>query len=143
MIDQAQAAAICDRIASGENLRQICEDENMPNERTVYRWLNADGAFCQDYARARKTWADAQIEHIVAVSKDDTRGADHKRVEIDTLKWAMGKLNGKYSDKVKHVGGDEDDAPIRTAGTVAATLDVGGLSVEQLRALATIRVPGE
>ena len=42
--------------------------------------------------------------------------ADHKRIQIDTLKWAMGKMNGKYSDKVKHVGGDDGDSPIAFTG---------------------------
>lgn len=85
----------------------------MPGERTVYGWLVSEEAFSQEYARARKTWADAQIEEVLAVSRDLALAADHKRVQIDTLKWAMGKLNGKYSDKLKHVGGDDDDTPIQ------------------------------
>jgi len=113
---QEIADTICERIAAGENLRQMCMEDGLPNERTVYRWLAANDEFCQQYARARKTWADAQLEEIVEVSKDPTLGADHKRVQIDTLKWAMGKLNGKYSDKVKHVGGDADDNPIAFTG---------------------------
>lgn len=114
--DQAIADTICDRISSGENLRQICAEAELPTERTIYRWLNAHEDFCQQYARARKAWADAQIEEVIAVSKDDQIKADDKRVQIDTLKWAMGKLNGKYSDKVKHVGGDEGDSPIAFTG---------------------------
>lgn len=113
---QELADSICDRIATGESLRQMCLADDLPSERTVYRWLNANDDFCQQYARARKTWADAQIEQIIAVSVDPELGADHKRVQIDTLKWAMGKLNGKYSDKVKHVGGDDGDNPIAFTG---------------------------
>ena len=113
---QALADTICARIAEGESLRAMCLDDALPCERTIYRWLNANEHFCQQYAQARKTWADAQIEEIVAVSRDPELGADHKRVQIDTLKWAMGKLNGKYSDKVKHVGGDEGDNPIAITG---------------------------
>src|SRR5690606_30180476 len=94
-----------------------------PAERTVYQWLARHEIFAQEYARARKTWADAQIEEIIAVSKDTELKADDKRVQIDTLKWAMGKLNGKYSDKLKHVGGDEDDAPIRIAGIERTVVD--------------------
>lgn len=114
--DQAIADDICQRIASGENLRQICADDGLHCERTIYRWLASHEGFCQQYAHARKTWADAQIEQIIAVSKDTELKADDKRVQIDTLKWAMGKLNGKYSDKVKHVGGDDGDNPIAFTG---------------------------
>lgn len=111
------AALICDRIATGESLRVMCaSDDNLPCERTVYRWLSSHDNFCQQYAQARKTWADAQIEEIISVARDPELKADDKRVQIDTLKWAMGKLNGKYSDKVKHVGGDEGDAPIAFTG---------------------------
>lgn len=106
---------ICNQIAEGKSLRVICEEGKIC-ERSVYRRLRDDDAFGREYARARKTWADAQIEEIIAVSKDDELGADHKRVQIDTLKWAMGKLNGKYSDKVKHVGGDDGDEPIKFTG---------------------------
>lgn len=113
---QEHANEICERLASGENLRQICETDGMPTERSVYRMLARNEAFSQEYARARKTWADAQIETVIAVSRDVDLKAEDKRVQIDTLKWAMGKLNGKYSDKVKHVGGDEGDAPIAFTG---------------------------
>lgn len=113
---QALASIICDRIAEGESLRAMCLEDDLPCERTVYRWLAANEHFCQQYAQARKTWADAQIEEVIAVSKDPDLKPDDKRVQIDTLKWAMGKLNGKYSDKVKHVGGDEGDNPIAFTG---------------------------
>ncbi len=107
--------AICNGLAEGQSLRAICEAEGIC-ERTVYRRLRDDEVFCQEYARSRKTWADAQVEEIVSIAKDGKLGADHKRIQIDTLKWAMGKLNGKYSDKVKHVGGDDGDAPIAITG---------------------------
>lgn len=114
MTDQ-DIADICDKLAEGQSLRAICEEAGIC-ERSVYRRLRDDEAFSQEYARARKTWADSQLEVIIAVSKDEELGADHKRVQIDTLKWAMGKMNGKYSDKVKHVGGDDGDAPIAFTG---------------------------
>lgn len=121
--DAAIGAIICDRLANGESLKAICEgDSTIPCEATVYRWLRADEQFSEEYARSRKHWADAQIERIQEIARCDERTADHKRLEIDTLKWAMGKLNGKYSDKLKHVGGDEGDAPIRTVTGIEWTV---------------------
>lgn len=110
-----QLTDICDKLAEGQSLKAICEETDIC-ERSVYRRLRDDEAFSREYARARKTWADSQLEVIIAVSKDVDLGADHKRVQIDTLKWAMGKLNGKYSDKMKHVGGDDGDEPIKFTG---------------------------
>lgn len=122
--DHEIGAIICDRLAAGESLKAICEGESddIPCEATVYRWLRASAEFSEEYARARKHWADAQIERIQEIAASDARTADHKRLEIDTLKWAMGKLNGKYSDKMKHVGGDEGDAPIRTVTGIEWTV---------------------
>jgi hypothetical protein len=34
-----RAEFICERLAYGESLRQICSDESMPSRRTVFQWL--------------------------------------------------------------------------------------------------------
>lgn len=102
----ALMTSICGQLAEGQSLRAVCEAEEIC-ERVVYRRLRDDAEFSQEYARARKTWADAKLEEIVAISKDANLGADHKRIQIDTLKWAMGKLNGKYSDKLVVEGKQE------------------------------------
>jgi hypothetical protein len=116
------ATEICRRLAEGESLKAICKDEAMPAERTVFGWLAADDDFSQQYARARKHWAEAQLEEIIEIADDNDLKPEDKRVRIDTRKWAMGKLNGKYSDKLKHVGGDEDDAPIRSVTGIEWTI---------------------
>jgi hypothetical protein len=114
-MDAETLADICNQLAEGKSLRAICQEGGIC-ERGVYRRLRDDETFCQEYARARKTWADAQLEVVIEVARDPLKPADQKRIEIDTLKWAMGKLNGKYSDKVKHVGGDEGDPAIAVTG---------------------------
>jgi hypothetical protein len=116
--DEEVAKEICGRLASGESLRAICTEDAMPAERTVYYWIAANEGFLQQYARARRTWAESQLEEIVAIADDKEEDPQSRRIRIDTRKWAMGKLNGKYSDKVAHVGGDEDDAPIKHSMTV-------------------------
>lgn len=46
---------ICRRIADGESLRSICEDEHMPSRETVRLWLREDSkeGFFGHHARAR------------------------------------------------------------------------------------------
>jgi hypothetical protein len=45
---------ICDRIANGEGLKQICRDAHMPPARTVRRWAIEDReGFAARYARAK------------------------------------------------------------------------------------------
>lgn len=125
---QETADAICERIADGESLRAICRDEDMPNKATVFRWLNRNEAFSDQYARARETQADTLFDDMLEIA--DGRGervdedgktllatdVQRDRLAVETRKWMAGKLKGKYSDKVKHVGGDEGDNPIAFTG---------------------------
>lgn len=103
------------RMAEGESLRQICMDENMPARSTVNLWIIEDGN-SDNYARAKEIRADLYFEQILEIADDTGKTPEDRRIAIDARKWAAGKLHGKYSDKVKHVGGDDGDNPIAFAG---------------------------
>ena len=45
---------ICQLIAQGESLRKICERPGMPSLSMVFRWLNEQAEFRDQYARARE-----------------------------------------------------------------------------------------
>ena len=47
------ADRICERIARGESLVEICRADDLPSETTVYRWLAEKPVFREMYARAR------------------------------------------------------------------------------------------
>lgn len=113
------AALICERIANGESLRNICEDEAMPAQSTVFKWLNDFPAFSEQYARAREAQADALFDDILGIADDGRNdwmernfGEDVRWVEngeairrstlrIDARKWMAGKLRPKkYGDKL-------------------------------------------
>ncbi len=110
---------ICERIANGESLRSICDDEDMPNKSTVFRWLRSDAEFSDQYARAREAQADALFDEMLDISntpvigektKTDKDGKvevstgdmiEHRRLQIETRKWMAGKLKPKkYGDKL-------------------------------------------
>lgn len=160
--------AICQRLVDGESLRSICCDEGMPAQSTVCRWLaSGEGeeapadlaAFRKQYARARELQADTLFDEILDIADDGSNDwmerkredgstdevLNHEHVQrsklrIDSRKWMAGKLAPKrYGDKLQHVGGGEDDAPIRTE----TRLDVSRLSIEQQRALASIKLEDE
>ena len=102
------AAAILERIAAGESLIEICQAEDMPSDRTVYRWLldEDNKSFCQEYARARDFQAEHFFEEITEIRRKLRTGdldPNSARVEIDAIKWQAGKLKpNKYSDKYVH-----------------------------------------
>jgi hypothetical protein len=92
---------ICDRLAHGETLRSILADDHLPVRSAVYRWLDENEDFKDQYAQARVKQADYYAEMIVdeAFSSND---AAIGRLRMDALKWASSKLAPKkYGDKVE------------------------------------------
>lgn len=104
------ASEICERLATGESLRAMCrDDEALPCERTVYRWLLSDDAFCQKYARARDFQSEPHLEDMLEIADNPDLDPADKRVRIDTRKWAMSKLSAKkYGDKTL-IGSDPEN----------------------------------
>lgn len=114
---EEQAIEICGQLVSGLPLVKICQDEGMPDVRTVYRWLNANEAFRHMYTRAREDQADTLADEIIAISDDggnDTYETEdgkvltnqdvvaRSRLRVDARKWVAAKLKPKkYGDKIE------------------------------------------
>lgn len=116
---QALFDTICERIADGESLRAICANEGMPSKANVFRWLSANAAAADQYARAREVQADTLFDEMLDIA-DDARNdwmeregegaagyalnSEHiqrSRLRIDARKWMAGKLRPKvYGDKL-------------------------------------------
>ena len=98
--------AICDRIAEGESLRDICACDDMPGRTAVLKWLANDAEFASQYARAREAQGDVMDDMIMAEALScDASNAAAARVRIDAFKWRAGKLKPKvYGEKVEHTG---------------------------------------
>lgn len=106
------AAEICRRMAEGESLRGICEDEHMPGESTVRSWVIDDvNGFSAQYARARALQAERWAEEIMHISdelpamtgegKYDSAAVQHQRLRVDTRKWLLSKVLPKvYGDRL-------------------------------------------
>lgn len=101
---------ICERISEGQSLRKICDEDDMPNKATVFRWLAANKEFSDQYARARETQADTLFDEVLAIadqydSAADAVNPDHinrARLRIDARKWMAGKLKPKkYGEKLE------------------------------------------
>lgn len=112
---EAILAKVYVRMAEGESLTAICRDDEMPARSTVNLWLIEEGK-SDEYTRAKEIRADLYFEQVVTIADDTSKTPEDRRIAIDARKWAAGKLHGKYSDKVKHVGGDDGDNPIAFTG---------------------------
>jgi hypothetical protein len=97
--------AICERIADGDSLRSICLEPDMPSKASVMRWLAADTALSDQYARAREMQADALFDECLTIADDTSREPNDRRMSFDARKWMAGKLRPKvYGDKITHDG---------------------------------------
>lgn len=126
-MDAELLADICDKIMSGQSLREICRNHNLP-ESSVRRWIAKDDDAMAQYARACEHRADVLFDEVLEIADDKTMSADDRRIAIDARKWASGKLNGKYSDKLT----------VNSNKTVTHKYDLNSLDTERLEQLESI-----
>lgn len=100
------AADICSLLADGESLRSICKRPGMPNKATVFRWLRIHKEFCDQYAKATDSRADAVFEEMLDIADDaaeESAAVAKARLQIDTRKWVLSRMNPKkYGDRIQH-----------------------------------------
>ena len=121
-------ASICERMIEGESLRVICSDDDMPAASTVFRWLEDDEGFREQYARAREAQADAIFDEILEIADDgrndyveklrqdggkgtafDAEHVQRSRLRVDARKWVASKLAPKkYGDDLRLRHADAD-----------------------------------
>ena len=132
LFNQELAERIAERLANGEPLRKICQDEDMPNYMTVLRWQERHPDFGLLSARAKQDGTHALADECLSIADNPTLDPADKRVRIDTRIRLIGKWNAKsYGDRLA-VGGSADMDPIKTT----TQLDVSNLSLDELDVLA-------
>lgn len=125
---------IINRLADGQNLREVCRMEGMPNWATVYRWVEDDEAFMQRFMRARvlgfdaiaydsktiaatpmmgerrKTWTqkvDGELVEMVEVWTEEMLG--HRKLMVETNLKLLSKWDPKrYGERLGLTDGNGD-----------------------------------
>src|ERR1700733_2972896 len=101
------ASEVCHRLAKGESLRAICQDNHMPDESAVRHWAldNMEG-FHARYMRAREIQAYAVADELLDIADDgrydwmkcnggyelNGEHVQRSRLRIDTRKWHLSKM---------------------------------------------------
>lgn len=125
-------ARICMRLMAGESMRQICADEKMPGQTTIYRWLALSNEsnvqpfyveFREQYARAREIQAEMLIDEILEIADDsrndwmdrngyrvpDPEAIQRSKLRVEARKWLASKLFPKvYGDRLALAGDSKD-----------------------------------
>lgn len=112
------AKTICERISNGESTITICEEPEMPAKSVLFRWLDSNEAFRDQYARAKRDLAHVWAEETVKIADRavpiDGR-VDKQKLQVDARKWIVSKLLPKvYSEKhISEITG-KDGGPLKT-----------------------------
>lgn len=96
---QELADEICNRIAEGEPLRQICRDEHLPAWRTVHDWVRENSEFAAAYAKARLIGVEAIEQDMLNIADDGTN--DWMEKFNDKGMPAGWTLNGEHVQRSK------------------------------------------
>ena len=132
---EAVAHEICIRLMQGQGLIEICRDDHMPSEVTVFNWLDDTRykEFLKRYNTARARQQDHMADEIIEIADDGTNdwierqdkkgnsyiALNHEHVSRSTLriharKWHASKLAPlKYGDKIQN----------EQSGTITVVID--------------------
>jgi hypothetical protein len=133
------AARILAEIATRNvGLKTICDDnKDFPSPSTVYLWLMQHEEFRDKYARAKEDQTqvledemliladNTKLGEIVTIKGDGTEEIkrsdmiEHRKLQIETRKWLMGKLKPKkYGDKIQQEVTGKDGGPLQIISSV-------------------------
>jgi hypothetical protein len=134
------AEAICIRLASGESLRAVCADADMPDKTTVLRWLARNEDFRIQYARSKEESAEAVAEQYFDILDElppakadgslDSAAVMWAKNRADARKWYLSKIMPKkYGDRIQtehsgsvNLGGlTEEDIDKRIASLISGS----------------------
>ena len=100
--EESVAEEICDRVAAGELITEICEIEGFPTYKTFRRWKAAHEDFAKRIACAREDQMDYYCDKIVRLNATmNAANWQFVNAQIRNTQWLMGKLKAaQYGDKV-------------------------------------------
>lgn len=104
---------ICELIANGKGLVEICRADNMPHRSTVMRWLAEDESLRKRYMEAHELQADYYGDEIIEIADED--------VSLVRLDRHYGK------DKKRRQGNAED------GNYIEVTFDAAAVAHKKLR----------
>jgi hypothetical protein len=126
---------IIDRLESGETLLDICAAPNMPDRRTVLRWIEKEAMvdFASRLTRARINQTHALADEALALARSKkltSKTAYGMKVRIDTLLSLAARMNpAAYSERFNAALVQSDR--INVHNVISLTPPAATLAVEQ------------
>jgi hypothetical protein len=96
------AMRVCELLADGKSLREVCERDDMPSRSTILRWLASRPSFAAAYAQARELGCDLifeeALQEALAARPATTQAA---RLHWDARRYHISKvMPKKYGDEI-------------------------------------------
>lgn len=95
---------ICERVATGESVTKVCKEPGMPAYAVFSKWVvdHPDAAKKLELARVARTEYLRDLAVQTAMENEDFKfPTQAAKLKVDTLIWAAGVDNPKYSPKAK------------------------------------------
>jgi hypothetical protein len=136
---------ICERLAEGESLLRMCEDDHMPWSRTVRRWMLGQGIpekyyeeFSQNYAKARLSYEDCVFEKLDSMPLDVKLDPQRAKIWSENTKWSLKNMNrAKFSDRQDlGISGVPGAPPVTTSNVNINLANLSSKDQAKLRELA-------
>lgn len=100
---EAIVDTICQSMANGETVTEICKRPDMPGIETIQRWKREKPEFGERYAQAREELADWHFNEALQVTLDATiETVQVARLRFEGHKWYAEKLNPREYGQQKH-----------------------------------------
>ena len=116
---------MCDKIASGTSMRDVCKLKGMPSEAGLYSRMAKDEAFAAKIAKARTAQQEYEMEACVHMADEaTTEDWQVQKLRIWARQWRAAKLAPKkYGDKVSAELTGANGAPL-----IPAAIQIIGVS---------------
>jgi hypothetical protein len=106
VFDPGLGALMCERIAEGDTLSNMCKEETMPSRQTFHRWIVNQPELHKAYLAARELSAFSMEEEAIDMARavrSDPQNAVKVRayeVALNQLRWSAARRNPRvYSER--------------------------------------------
>lgn len=136
------ALRICERIVDGDSVRSICAQDGMPGLTTLFRWLESNEVFREQYRVAREIQADVLFDEIRDIADDTSHDTiateDGDRPNTEWIARSKLRVHAREFQVMKlrpKVYGDHATTDVNMSFSGSVDVQLNGLKDDELRAV--------
>lgn len=119
------ALAICEEIASGKTLVEVCQLPGMPSRNTIYKWLTVYPKFYDAFERAKEISAQSLEEEALTYARALAGPNDFTGVKVSAYNVAMTQLRWSAARRDPNRFGQKMNSTSVVPIQITTTLNLG------------------